>query len=86
MESLPYIHGTTNLGKALQHLIDNVLNVGNRPDVPDILVIITDGQSTDDPTVPAKLLHSMVSVITYTPYLDNRIVQNTSLVTWITFK
>ena len=42
-------------GRALRHVFQNSLTApGNRPDVPDILVVITDGQSQDSPAIWAS--------------------------------
>lgn len=54
-----YITGTTKLGLALQFLLDEKFleaETGNRQDVDDRVVIITDGRSSDDPNGPAKII------------------------------
>lgn len=62
VENLTYRRGDTNLGAALEQLakIDFAKESGNRPEVPDILIIITDGKANDFPKIPAFALMSMV--------------------------
>jgi uncharacterized protein YegL len=57
---LPYIHGTTGTGAALQQLINSVLHINNRPNYQDVVIVITDGESDDNPFPPADDLRRMV--------------------------
>ena len=47
MSGLSYVGGTTNTANGLMLLRTQIFNVtnGDRPDVPDIAFVITDGQS-----------------------------------------
>eukprot|EP00058_Branchiostoma_floridae_P021501 XP_002606991.1 hypothetical protein BRAFLDRAFT_64975 [Branchiostoma floridae] len=53
--------GGTFTGAALTYVANTMLLPlnGNRPDAPDVVVVLTDGFSGDDVTGPASLLHSM---------------------------
>ena len=62
-EELRYIKGTTRVAAALEHLRDNVLTVGNRPEAPDFIVVITDGRSSDEPAPIAQQLRDQVRPI-----------------------
>ena len=54
------------LGKALEFAMDNMFNAsnGDRPNANNILVVLTDGKSTDvnDTAEQAQLIHSTSSV------------------------
>ena len=58
--------GTTRTGRALQLLIDSSLHKGNRPDFPDILIVITDGRSSDEPKKAAEELRRSVCISSLT--------------------
>ncbi|XP_051895372.1 von Willebrand factor A domain-containing protein 1 [Pristis pectinata] len=53
--------GDTNTGKALTHAKDTMFTqkAGARPDVPKVLVWLTDGVSSDDISEPVKLLKDL---------------------------
>ncbi|XP_078414141.1 von Willebrand factor A domain-containing protein 1 [Cetorhinus maximus] len=53
--------GDTNTGKALTHAKDTMLTqkAGARPDVPKVLVWLTDGVSSDDISEPVQLLKDL---------------------------
>ena len=56
--NMPYIRGTTNTAAALDHLVDFMFtsNRGDRNDVPNVVVFLTDGNSNDkDATVEAAM-------------------------------
>lgn len=65
--ALKYIRGTTRAGLGLQTLVNSVFREGNRINYPDIVIVITDGRSADDPALPAEKLRSQVRplMITY---------------------
>jgi collagen type VI alpha len=71
---MPYIMGTTRTASALNKLIADSLNVGNRPEFPDVCLVVTDGFSSDDPAPPATNLrlhvgYSSYKHIEHVPYL-----------------
>ncbi|KAI8494655.1 hypothetical protein Bbelb_278810 [Branchiostoma belcheri] len=53
--------GLTYTGAALTHVASTMLQPinGNRPDAPDTVIVLTDGQATDSVTGPASVLHGM---------------------------
>lgn len=53
--------GDTNTGKALMHAKDTMFTAkaGGRPDVPKVLVWLTDGVSSDDISKPIQLLKDL---------------------------
>ncbi|KAM4703362.1 von Willebrand factor A domain-containing protein 1 [Rhinophrynus dorsalis] len=53
--------GDTNTGKALSYVKENLLEgkIGSRPEVPKVMVWVTDGLSTDDIFQPMQLLKEM---------------------------
>ncbi|XP_066292801.1 complement factor H-like [Branchiostoma lanceolatum] len=53
--------GGTLTGAALTYVANTMLMSGNgdRPDAPDVVIVLTDGQSWDDVSGPASLLHGM---------------------------
>jgi len=50
LQNIPYNGRCTRTGAALVYAVENMftLEAGNRPDVPDVLVLITDGRSQDN--------------------------------------
>ncbi|XP_039257208.2 uncharacterized protein LOC120333884 [Styela clava] len=57
IRKIPYNGGGTKTGKALQHVFDHSIKVpGNRPGVPDIVIVITDGLASDSVKPPADAL------------------------------
>lgn len=69
MQSTPPFSGT-NTGQALEHALDDLLAVknGNRPDVPDLVLVITDGVSDDDITLPAKKMRDSGATVSQCRY------------------
>ncbi|CAH1273800.1 COL12A1 [Branchiostoma lanceolatum] len=51
--------GGTRTGVALTYVATTMLSTGNRPDAPDVVIVLTDGFSADSVTGPALLLHGM---------------------------
>ena len=47
----------TKTGKALKYVNDELLKRG-RPDVPDVILLLTDGRATDDVKSPADELRT----------------------------
>ena len=47
-------HSGTQTGKALNHTADVLLKIGNRPTARDVVLLITDGASQDDITIPSR--------------------------------
>ncbi|XP_055502877.1 von Willebrand factor A domain-containing protein 2 isoform X1 [Leucoraja erinacea] len=56
----PYLGGTASTGSVLLHIYDEVMSVrkGARPGVNKVVVVLTDGASTDDAAVPARTLRN----------------------------
>ncbi|XP_051883598.1 von Willebrand factor A domain-containing protein 2, partial [Pristis pectinata] len=56
----PYLGGTASTGSALLHIYDDVMSIrqGARPGVNKVVVVLTDGASTDDAVVPAQTLRN----------------------------
>eukprot|EP00062_Callorhinchus_milii_P019814 gi/632974762/ref/XP_007903856.1/ PREDICTED: von Willebrand factor A domain-containing protein 2 [Callorhinchus milii] len=54
----PYLGGTASAGSALLHVYDNIMSIhqGARAGVNKVVVVITDGTSTEDAAVPAQKL------------------------------
>ncbi|XP_060600216.1 uncharacterized protein LOC132753729 isoform X4 [Ruditapes philippinarum] len=54
--NIPYKRGTTNTGQALKDAYTKMLTVGNgdRPNVPNVVIVVTDGQSTNRPSTLAE--------------------------------
>lgn len=46
------------MGAALEFAFDEVISPGNRVAFPDLIIVITDGRSSDDPTESAKRLRA----------------------------
>ncbi|KAL1254856.1 hypothetical protein QQF64_012917 [Cirrhinus molitorella] len=58
IKRLPYKGGNTLTGLALTYILENIFKAqsGSRPDVPKIVILITDGKSQDDVVSPAQRL------------------------------
>ncbi|XP_067858273.1 von Willebrand factor A domain-containing protein 2 [Heptranchias perlo] len=56
----PYFGGTASTGSVLLHIYDDVMSIrqGARPGVNKVVVVLTDGASTDDAAVPAQTLRN----------------------------
>ncbi|XP_062928074.1 von Willebrand factor A domain-containing protein 2 [Mobula hypostoma] len=56
----PYLGGTASTGSVLLHIYDDVMTIrqGARPGVNKVVVVLTDGASTDDAAVPAQTLRN----------------------------
>ena len=53
---IPLPFGDRKFGKGLSEVKDLVLNPSGRPNVPHVLIVLTDGTSVDDITKPVKSL------------------------------
>lgn len=59
LRSMPYNGHGTKTGKALDYFNKHSINVkGNRPGVPDVVVVITDGLSSDNVKIPSQKLRA----------------------------
>jgi len=59
LTSIPYNGRGTKTGKALNYVHDNLMKRSeNREDVTDVVLLITDGTSYDDVTIPSEQLRS----------------------------
>ncbi|XP_021254080.1 collagen alpha-3(VI) chain isoform X9 [Numida meleagris] len=60
--NMPYMGGGTKTGKGLEYLIENHLTkaAGSRASegVPQVIIVLTDGQSQDDVALPSSVLKS----------------------------
>ena len=56
IEKAPYLKGGTLTGKALDFAKVELFDKTGRLDVPKVLIVMTDGKSTDDVVKPAKIL------------------------------
>ena len=56
MGMIPLPYGDRKMGKRLKDLKDIVINPSGRPDVPHIVLVLTDGKAVDDIEKPAKML------------------------------
>ncbi len=66
IESAPWRNGRTRLGNALAYVLANelVCEQGDRPHVPNVVLVLTDGMSQDDPSTIAKQMHLLVGIKT----------------------
>merc|ERR1719186_140597 len=50
IDKIPYDGSGTRTGQALQYALDNAMTIenGNRPEILDVFIIVTDGKSQDD--------------------------------------
>ena len=53
---IPLPYGDQKIGKGLRDVKDLVINPSGRSNIPDVLIVLTDGKSVDDVTQPAKEL------------------------------
>ncbi|XP_047618066.1 von Willebrand factor A domain-containing protein 2 [Phacochoerus africanus] len=66
LSQAPYLGGAGSAGTALLHIYDKVMTVqmGARPGVPKVVIVVTGGQGVEDAAVPAeKLRDNGVSVL-----------------------
>jgi len=65
VDAIPYNGKGTNTGKALQEVVDNAFRQenGDRGDVENQVVVITDGKSKDDIKTPGRALKKMAHVM-----------------------
>ncbi|XP_032815568.2 collagen alpha-1(XII) chain-like isoform X2 [Petromyzon marinus] len=58
LKNFPYRGGSTNTGRAMTYVRQRVFvqAAGARPDVPQVMILITDGKSSDEFREPAKQL------------------------------
>lgn len=65
VDSIPYNGKGTNTGRALQEVVDNAFQKvnGDRADVENQVVIITDGKSKDDIKTPGRALKKIAHVM-----------------------
>jgi len=56
IDKAPYLKGGTLTGKALNFVKVELFDKTGRPGVPKVLIVMTDGKSTDDVIKPAKML------------------------------
>ncbi|XP_077975928.1 matrilin-1-like [Styela clava] len=69
-DAIPYDGSGRKTGQAIQHVVDNMVPVGNRPDVQDIAFVVTGGKSQDNVLEQSKQLRdlgALVFVIGFTP-------------------
>nr|XP_039253479.1 sushi, von Willebrand factor type A, EGF and pentraxin domain-containing protein 1-like [Styela clava] len=59
-DRIPYNGSGTRTGQAIQHVVDNMMRPsnGNRPDVQDLVIVITDGKAQDDVKTPSDELRA----------------------------
>lgn len=57
IEKAPYLKGGTLTAKALSFVKRKLFDETGRPEVPKVLIVMTDGKSTDNITLPAQKLH-----------------------------
>lgn len=56
MGLIPLPLGNQKMGKALKDVKDLVINPSGRPNIPQVVIVLTDGKSVDDVTQPSKTL------------------------------
>lgn len=56
MGLIPLPFGDQKIGKGLRDVKELVLNPSGRPNIPPVLIVVTDGKSVDDVTQPVKSL------------------------------
>ncbi|XP_022792982.1 cartilage matrix protein-like [Stylophora pistillata] len=57
IEEAPYLKGGTLTAKALTYVKRKLFDETGRPEVPKVLIVMTDGKSSDNVTLPAQQLH-----------------------------
>lgn len=56
IENAPYLKGSTQTGKALTYVKNELFDKSGRKDVPSVLIVLTDGKANDKVTAPAERL------------------------------
>ena len=78
---LPFRRGATNLANALQVTRETVLTRNNRPEVPDVVIIFTDGKpnkdvdQTSSQAAKLKEVADMVYTVGITPAIGQDLLQ-----------
>ena len=57
IDKAPYLKGGTLTGKALEFVKVELFDKTGRQGVPKVLIVMTDGKSTDDVVIPANALN-----------------------------
>ncbi|XP_076825720.1 E-selectin-like isoform X2 [Clavelina lepadiformis] len=68
-DRIPYGGSGTGTDNALNHTVDVLLKVGNRPEARDVVLLITDGVAHDDVTIPARRLRKTGSLVYVLPVM-----------------
>jgi len=65
IDKIPYNGSGTRTGQAIQYALDAHLSAdyGNRPDIDDFVIVITDGKSQDDVIVPSNALRNSPAMV-----------------------
>jgi len=65
IDAIPYDGSGTLTGAAINYTFTNHLSAeyGNRPDVDDFVIVITDGRSQDDVVVPSELVRGTGAMV-----------------------